>query len=140
MPPGEQVLDLYDKIHRTRAKLIGPDGVSRSLPGSLHEFLGRLVSDLQEGQSVAIVQDDTHLTTVEAARTLGMSRQFLVGLLERDKIPHHMVGTHRRIYLRDVLAYKANRDSKRRQVLDDLTRSEVKDGLYDLEPPVDGVE
>jgi hypothetical protein len=27
------------------------------------------------------------------------------------------------------------RDSKRRQVLDELTRAEAEDGLYDLEPP-----
>ncbi len=32
---------------------------------------------------------------------LGVSRQFLIKLLERDEIPHHMVGTHRRIYVRD---------------------------------------
>jgi excisionase family DNA binding protein len=95
----------------------------------------KLIADLCEGQSVAIVQNDAQLTTVEAARMLGVSRQFLVNLLERDEIPYHMVGTHRRIYVRDLLAYKAKRDSKRRQVLDELTRAEAEDGLYDLEPP-----
>lgn len=66
---------------------------------------------------------------------LGVSRQFLIKLLERGDIPHHLVGTHRRIYVRDLLAYKAKRDSNRRKVLDDLTRAEAEDGLYDLEPP-----
>jgi len=68
---------------------------------------------------------------------LGVSRQFLIKVLERDEIPHHMVGTHRRVYVRDLLAYKAKRDSKRRKILDDLTRAEAEDGLYDLEPPDD---
>jgi excisionase family DNA binding protein len=77
------------------------------------------------------------LTTIEAARMLGVSRQFLVKLLEHDGIPYHMVGTHRRIYVRDLLAYKAKRDFKRRKIPDDLTRAEAEDGLYDLEPPVD---
>ncbi len=31
------------------------------------------------------------------------SRQFLIKLLERADILHHMVGTHRRIYFRDLL-------------------------------------
>ncbi|MCL4854477.1 MAG: excisionase family DNA-binding protein [Bryobacteraceae bacterium] len=130
----QQVLELYQKIQRSRAKLVGPDGKTQSLPVSLYEFLVKLIADLCEGQSVAIVQNDAQLTTVEAARMLGVSRQFLVNLLERDEIPYHMVGTHRRIYVRDLLAYKAKRDSKRRQVLDELTRAEADDGLYDLEP------
>jgi len=133
----KQVLELYRKIQRSRAKLVGPDGKAQSLPASLYEFLATLIADLCEGQSVAIVQNDAQFTTVEAARMLGVSRQFLIKLLERDEIPHLMVGTHRRIYARDLLAYKAKRDSKRRQILDDLTRAEAEEGLYDLEPADD---
>ncbi len=135
-----QVLELYQKIQQSRAKLIGPDGKTQNLPVSLCEFLVKLIADLCEGQSVAIVQKDAQLTTVEGARTLGVSRQFLIKLLERGDIPHHMVGTHRRIYVRDLLAYKAKRDSNRRKILDDLTRAETEDGLYDLEPPDDSAE
>lgn len=135
-----QVLELYQKIQRSRAKLVGPDGKTQNLPVSLYEFLVKLIADLCEGQSVAIVQNDAQLTTVEGARMLGVSRQFLIKLLERGEIPHHMVGTHRRIYVRDLLAYKAKRDSNRRKILDDLTRAEAEDGLYDLEPPDDRAE
>lgn len=133
----KQVLELYQKIQRSRAKLVGPDGQAQSLPVSLYEFLVKLIGDLCEGQSVAIVQNDAQFTTVEAARMLGVSRQFLIKVLERDEIPHHKVGTHRRIYVRDLLAYEAKRDSKRRLILDDLTRAEAEDGLYDLKPPDD---
>jgi excisionase family DNA binding protein len=88
-------LELYQKIQRSRAKLVGPEGRTQNLPASLYEFLLKLIAGLCEGQSVAIVQNDAQLTTVEAARMLGVSRQFLVKLLERDEIPHYMVGTHR---------------------------------------------
>ena len=71
---------------------------------------------------------------------LGVSRQFLIKLLERGDIPHHMVGTHRRIYVRDLLAYKTRRDSTRRKILDNLARAEAEDGLYELEPPNDRAE
>jgi excisionase family DNA binding protein len=136
----KQVLELYQKIQRSRAKLVGPDGKTQSLPVSLYEFLVKLIADLCEGQSVAIVQNDAQLTTVEGARMLGVSRQFLIKLLERGDIPHHMVGTHRRIYVRDLLAYKAKLDSNRRKILDDLTRAEAEDGIYDLEPLDDRTE
>lgn len=136
----QQIMDLYQKIKRCRAKLVSPDGRTEDLPVSLSEFLGKLAADLASGQLVALVHNDAHLTSVEAARMLGVSRQFLIKLLERDEIPHHMVGTHRRIYVRDLLAYKAKRDAKRRQILDELTRAEAEDGLYDLEPPDDRAE
>lgn len=129
-----QALALYRRIQESRAKLVGPDGRAHVLPESLSAFLAVLVEDLDGGQPVSLVQDDSPLTTVEAARMIGVSRQFLIGLLQRGDIPHHMVGTHRRVYARDLLAYKAKRDSARRRILDDLTRAEAEDGLYDLEP------
>lgn len=132
-----QVLGLYREIQRGRAKLVAPDGRPQRLPSSLRGFLTRVIAGLSGGQSVAIVHDDAQLTTVEAARTLGVSRQFLIGQLEKGEIPFHMVGTHRRIYVRDVLAYKMQRDCKRHRILNDLTRAEAEDGLYDREPPDD---
>jgi len=65
---------------------------------------------------------------------LGMSRQFFVNLLKKGEIPFIMVGTHRRIYARDVLAYKAKRDAARRKILDDLARAEYDEGVYDMMP------
>jgi excisionase family DNA binding protein len=131
----KQVEELYRKIFRSSAKLVGPDGRSQRLPASLYEFLRQLIADLYEGKSVSIIQNEAQLTTVEAARMLGVSRQFLVKQLEKNEIPFHLVGTHRRVYVRDLLTYKLHRDGKRRQVLDDLTRAEAAEGLYDLEAP-----
>ena len=130
----QQVQDLYLKIQSSHVNLVGPDGRTESLPRSLQDFLVKLIGCLRTGQPIAIVQNDAQYTTVEAAQILGVSRQFLIKVLERDEIPHHMVGTHRRIYVRDLLAYKAKRDGKRRQILDELTHAEAEDGLYDLEP------
>jgi excisionase family DNA binding protein len=132
-----QVQELYRKIQRSRAKLVTLDGRTGNLPVSLYEFLVKLIAGLCEGQSIAIVQNDAQVTTAEAARMLGVSRQFLIKLLGRDDLPHHMVGTHRRVYVRDLLAYKAHRDNRRRKILDELTRAEAADNLYDLEPPDD---
>jgi excisionase family DNA binding protein len=128
---------LYQKIARSQAKLVGPDGRSQRLPFSLYDFLVQLIADLQEGKSVSIIQSEATLTTVEAANMLGVSRQFLVKTLDSDQIPHHKVGTHRRIYVRDLLKYKAERDGRRRKLLDDLVEAEIQEGLYDAQPPSD---
>jgi excisionase family DNA binding protein len=129
------ILALYQKIQKFRARLVGPDGRTQELPSSLYSFLLKLIGDLNDGKSVSIIQNQAQLTTIEAAKMLGVSRQFLVDLLKRDEIPFHMVGTHRRLYLKDLLAYKNRRDSNRRKILDDLSREESDDGLYDLVPP-----
>jgi excisionase family DNA binding protein len=130
-----EILKLYERIRRSNAKLVGPDGHSVNLPDSLYTFLLRLLADLLEGKSVSIVQSHAELTTVEASIMLGVSRQFLINLLEKGDIPFHKVGTHRRVYVKDLLSYKAMRDGFRRKVLDDLVQAEVDEGLYDMMPP-----
>lgn len=126
-----EIQEIYEKLRTAEAKLVGPDGRTQVLPNSLYSFLCRLLADLKAGNSVTILQSNADLTTVESAKLLGVSRQFLIGLLEKKEIPFHMVGTHRRLYARDVLAYKAKRDTVRRKTLDDLARSEQEEGLYD---------
>ena len=127
-----EIQKLYQALTRSRAKLVGPDGKSQALPDSLYEFLKQLIVDLVEGKSVSIMQKDAQLTTVEAANILGVSRQFLVKMLKEGKIPHHEVGTHRRIYMRDLLGYKAERDHQRKEILNDLVRAEVEAGQYEV--------
>lgn len=126
----KEVEETYQSLMRTEARLVGPDGSVKALPGSLYQFLVQLIENLAKGTSVSIVHHDTKLTTVEAAHILGVSRQFFVNQLERGEIPFHLVGTHRRIYARDLLAYKAQRDRRRRDALSDLAKSEVESGTY----------
>lgn len=130
----KDILDLYTKIRAAEAKLVGPDGKTQLLPPNLYSFLCQVLGDLKAGKSVTILQSNAELTTIEAAKLLAVSRQFLVQLLEKNEIPYHMVGTHRRLYARDVLAFKGRRDSARRKTLDDLARTEFQQGTYDRVP------
>lgn len=129
-----EIQDIYEKLRTADAKLVGPDGKTQILPSTLYSFLCTLLADLKAGHSVTILQSNASLTTVEASKLLGMSRQFLIGLLEKKEIQCHMVGTHRRLYARDVLAYKAKRDAVRSKTLDDLARIEAEQGTYDKVP------
>ena len=130
----QEIKEIYTKLREAEAKLIGPDGKTEILPNNLYSFLLRLLADLRAGHSVTILQSRHELTTVEASKILGVSRQFLIQLLEKGEIPFHMVGTHRRMYVRDVIAYKSKRDTSRRKTLDDLPKQEFTKGDYDKIP------
>jgi phosphoribosyl-dephospho-CoA transferase len=47
-------------------------------------------------------------------------------------MPYHQVGTHRRVKIEDVLAYREKRNKRRREQLDELARlSEQLPGGYE---------
>jgi excisionase family DNA binding protein len=82
-----------------------------------------------------IVPSTQEMTTQSAADMLGVSRQYVVQLLEEGKIPFHKVGTHRRVAMRDVLEYRRKRDAARKRMLGEIAREAVEDGVYDIIPP-----
>ena len=53
-------------------------------------------------RSALAAEPDAELSTSEAARLAGVSRQHLVDLCERGELPHRKVGTHRRIRAEDL--------------------------------------
>jgi excisionase family DNA binding protein len=113
------------------AKLVGPDGTETELPGSVYEILVQAVRELVIGNGVSILPAEMELTTQRAADLLNVSRPHVIDLINRGELPHHLVGTHRRLRLADVLAYRARRDAVRRAALDELTRDAEEDGLYE---------
>jgi excisionase family DNA binding protein len=86
---------------------------------------------MAQGQTVTLVPHGKELTTQEAAGLLHVSRPHLIKLLDEGVIPHHKVGTHRRVRIEDLLAYSDQRSATRREKLDELTQlSEELPGGY----------
>lgn len=65
------------------------------------------------GEAVALVVADRELTTGEASRLLGVSRQYLVRLADAGRIPMRKTGKHRRVLASDVLELKERREMDR---------------------------
>lgn len=101
------------------------------LPRSLFSILLDAARSLARGRSVAIVHYGEELTTQQAADLLGVSRPYLIGLLEKGQIRHHKTGSHRRIRMGDLEAYRQTRDARRRADMQELMRVSESLGLYD---------
>jgi excisionase family DNA binding protein len=111
-----------------RLRVIDADG-EIEVPVAALRMLVDILANMAEGNAVSIVPIHAELTTQQAADFLGVSRPYLVGLVERSELPHHKVGTHRRLYFRDLLDYRTQRMAQSQSALDALAEQAQKLGL-----------
>ena len=133
-PEHDRVLleKLYEVINgNERPVLLGREGAHIQFPEPVFHMLTEIVRKMHRGQSVVILHENEELTTQAAANQLGVSRPHVVKLLEKGDIPFHMVGSHRRVYLKDVIRYQKQRDQERRAAFDALNRQLLEADLYD---------
>jgi excisionase family DNA binding protein len=90
-------------------RLSGPTGDPVALPAPLVAVLTVAAAGLAGGCAVTLTRHEQTVTTQEAADLLGVSRPTLVRLLEAGVLPYDRPGRHRRLLLRDVLAFQASR-------------------------------
>jgi excisionase family DNA binding protein len=100
-----------------------------AVPRPVFEALKMVVEQMGRGRAVSIVPLGMMLTTQQAADILGSSRQHVVKLLEGEQIPYERVGTHRRIRIEDVVAYKQRRQSTREEALTRMSKQAERLGL-----------
>lgn len=129
--PDDQLAALVQAFARPGHVLVtDSEGRQAELPEVLFQHFARIVRLMSEGKAIVMIPEDEAFTTQAAANYLGMSRQHLVTLLDRGEIGHHLVGTHRRVKFKDLLAYEKQRDQTRRTALDKLASEVDAAGLY----------
>lgn len=96
-----------------RYLLAGPEsGEQVELPAEVYRILHHVIDAMQAGLAVTVAPTSQTLTTQQAAELLGVSRPTVVKYLDNGEIAHTKVGSHRRVLLSDVLAFRASRKAK----------------------------
>ena len=102
-PPVETALaQLNDGIAAARADR----REEVTLPKQTAAWIRDLLEDLAEGRLMRPPSPEDEMTTQQVADLLNVSRPYVVKLIDEGTLPGHRVGTHRRVYTRDVYAYK----------------------------------
>jgi excisionase family DNA binding protein len=99
------------------------------IPLSAARMLSHILTQMAQGNGVTLIPMHAELTTHEAAKAIKVSRPFLIGLLEKGEIPFRLVGTHRRILFRDLMAYKEKTQHGRSEALAELSAVDQALGL-----------
>ena len=119
-PRGEQAAKVYDFLAAHEAArgerpapqyfLSGAEpGDQGALPPEIYVVVVKVVDAMRSGVAVAVAPQSQRLTTQQAAELLGISRPTLVKLLDAGLLPYERIGSHRRLFLQDVLAFREER-------------------------------
>lgn len=112
---------LLDEL--SRAGHVTLNGRSVQIPKAAADRLRRVAADLANAP-----HDDDALSTAEAARVLGVSRQTFVRMLDRGEILHDKPsGTHRKVRRGDVIEYRDRLRQRRHAILDEMAEEAEED-------------
>ncbi len=122
-PFADAKTDIKLRLTQKKADVVVP------LPARAVELIVGLLEAIMERKPFSVLPHEAELTTNQAADFLNVSRPYLIRLLEKNEIPHRMVGTHRRVLMMDLMHYKKKSDEKRRAAIGRMVAESQKLGL-----------
>ncbi|WP_245671508.1 helix-turn-helix domain-containing protein [Nocardia amamiensis] len=108
----------------------GPDQ-HLTVPPELAAVIFKLVDLVGRGCTVTIGSIPTEVTTTVAAGMLGISRPSLMKLVREERIPSHKVGSHTRLYSKDVLVFRRAQLEQQGKAFEELRALEEEWGVLD---------
>lgn len=118
-------------VDELRIRIETTDGKAVQLPQGLVRLLRLVLRLASSGEPITLGQSPKVLTSVEAAKSLGISRPTLLKMAADDQIPSHKVGSHTRFLREDVRKALELRASERRSAFNELRAFEDALGLDD---------
>ena len=122
------------KLHAVRSLVSKPTAKVKvsvgdeivELPASLVRVLLMAADALEDGDAVVLVNEEAEVSPAEAAKLLGVSRQYVDRLIAADALPSRRLpkSSYRKIPVRAVLAHRSTRERKRgaiRSIVDTAT-------------------
>ena len=75
------------------------------LPKPVVALLRQILLEMAHGNAVSLSALPKELSTQQAATVLGVSRPFVIRLMDEGELAYRRVGSHRRVKLEEVMAY-----------------------------------
>ena len=129
---GRKLATVAGRKHRKLEVRLGPKGGTGEfikLPGAAITLLQTILTEMGNGNAIALVPIRAQLTTQQAAEMLGVSRPFIVKEIKAGKLKHQMTGTHRRIQYSDLMEYRAKMRSQQDVAMDELVKQAQELGM-----------
>lgn len=109
---------------------LGDEHLTMKVPSFSILFLFKSIIETAKGNTSALIPiSSSDLSTQEAADLLGVSRPYLIKLLEQKKIAYHKIGSHRRVHFMSLMEFKEEFEKKSEKAMDDLVQQAQELGL-----------
>jgi excisionase family DNA binding protein len=129
-PAMRELHDLLASGDMQPLRIVTATGEAMEVPIPVRRALRKVIAAFAAGDAVTVLPLRQQLSTTQAARLLDVSRPTLIRLLERGEIAYSLVGTHRRLRLADVLAFRARRPATASAHLDAILSEAQESGGY----------
>jgi len=120
---GSRVLAACSGSGDTATLRLIDNNTDLTIPVSAIHMLADILSQMALGNAISIIPIHAELTTQQAADMLNVSRPFLIKkILNTGKLKFHKAGSRRKIYFKDLMAYKERQKQESADILAELAK------------------
>jgi excisionase family DNA binding protein len=114
------IMESLDHSRAASVTVFSEDGSAPSVavPPQALRFIGQVLGLMSQRQPIVLMPARQEMSTVEVANFLNVSRPFVIKEIEAGRLPHRMVGSHRRVLYEDLLIYAKEMRAGQQAALD----------------------